>query len=88
MCTSTCYWSNIGRIIYAASETQLAALTGEANVENMTMAMPCRDVLEGSQKDIQIIGPLPDLAKVVIRESDVYWKPIRERASAQSEDQG
>src|ERR1700761_8504755 len=65
MCTSTIYWSNIGRIVYAASETQLSKLTGDGNEENMTMAMPCRKVLEGSQKDIEIIGPLQELGSLV-----------------------
>ena len=32
MCTSTCYWANIGRIIYAAAESKLAELTGEVSV--------------------------------------------------------
>lgn len=81
MCTSTCYWANIGRMVYAGSETQLAELTGQGNEENMTMAMPCRKVLEGSQKDIQVIGPLEALAEVVVAESDEYWRPIREARS-------
>ena len=79
MCTATCYWANIGRIVYAASETQLAELTGQGNEENMTMAMTCRKVIEGSQKEIEIIGPLDGLDSVVVRESDVYWKPLREK---------
>ena len=78
MCTSTCYWANIGRIVYAASETQLAELTRQGNEENMTMAMPCRKVIEGSQKDVEIIGPLEGLDAVVVRESDTYWRPIRD----------
>jgi tRNA(Arg) A34 adenosine deaminase TadA len=81
MCISTCYWVNIGRIVYAASETVLAKLTGQGNEENMTMAMPCRDVLKGSQKDVEIIGPLDDWENVVREQSDGYWKPIRERRS-------
>ena len=78
MCTSTCYWANIGRIAYAASEKQLAQLTGTGNEENMTMAMPCRKVLEGSQKDVDIIGPFESIAEVVVAESDVYWRPLRD----------
>jgi hypothetical protein len=53
-------------------------LTGQGNEENMTMAMPCRKVIEGSQKDIEIIGPLDGLDVVIVRESDEYWKSIRE----------
>lgn len=78
MCASTCYWANIGRIVYAAAETQLAALTGQGNEENMTMAMPCRQALQGSQKDVEIIGPVEGMDAVVVEESDVYWKPLRE----------
>ncbi|KAF7195331.1 putative cytosine deaminase [Pseudocercospora fuligena] len=82
MCTATCYWANIGRIVYAAAETQLAALTGESNEENMTMSMPCRNVLFGSQKDIDIIGPIEGLDVVVVKESDVYWAPLRAAVAA------
>jgi len=78
MCTATCYWANIGRIVYAASETRLGELTGEDNELNMTMAMPCRQVLEGSQKRIDIIGPVDGLEDVVVRDCDAFWKPIRE----------
>lgn len=84
MCTATCYWAHIGRIVYAAAETDLARITGEGNEENMTMAMPCRDVLQGSQKDIEIIGPIEGLDAVVVEESDVYWKPLRDAAARSS----
>lgn len=77
MCTGTCYWANIGRIIYAASEERLATLTGVGNEENMTLAMPCRKVLEGSQKDIDINGPIEGWEDRIAEESDVYWKPVR-----------
>ncbi|KAK5737024.1 hypothetical protein LTR17_006985 [Elasticomyces elasticus] len=82
MCVATCYWANIGRVIYAASEEQLVELTGTGNEKNMTMAMPCRKVLEGSQKNIEIIGPLEGLARRVIEESDEYWMPLRAAKSA------
>ncbi|KAK4580416.1 hypothetical protein LTR86_000619 [Recurvomyces mirabilis] len=77
MCTATCYWANIGRIVYAASEEQLMPLTGEGNESNMTMAMPCRKVLEGSQKEVEIVGPIEGLDRVVIEASDIYWRPVR-----------
>ncbi|KAK5136459.1 hypothetical protein LTR08_003104 [Meristemomyces frigidus] len=73
---ATCYWANIGRIVYGASEERLAELTGQGNEKNMTLAMPCRKVLEGSQKDIEIIGPVDET--VVVHESDRYWKPLRD----------
>ena len=78
MCTATCYWANIGRVVYVASEERLAELTGQRNEKNMTMAMPCRKVLEGSQKEIEIIGPIEGMEERVVQESDVYWKRSRD----------
>ncbi|KAI6894939.1 hypothetical protein D0869_02917 [Hortaea werneckii] len=77
MCAATCYWANIGRIVYAASEERLAQLTGMGNEKNMTIAMPCRKVLEGSQKDLDIIGPITELEDQVVEASDVYWRSFR-----------
>ena len=78
MCTATCYRANIGRIVYAASDMELEKLTGRGNVENFTMSMPCRDVLRGSQKDVEVLGPVEGLEEIVVQESDEYWRPIRE----------
>ncbi|KAK4542697.1 hypothetical protein LTR36_006269 [Oleoguttula mirabilis] len=78
MCTATAYWANIGRIVYAASEERLAELTGQGNEKNMTMSISCRKVLEGSQKNIDIIGPVASMEDRVVLESDVYWRPLRE----------
>jgi tRNA(Arg) A34 adenosine deaminase TadA len=78
MCTATLYWSNIGRVVYAASNDQLGELTGKGNEENFTMEWGTRDVLKGCpQKDIQVWGPLDGLDKVVMKEADVYWAETR-----------
>lgn len=58
MCTGTLYWGNVGRVLYAASEEELAKLTGEKNGENMTMHLPCRSVLGAGQKNVEVLGPL------------------------------
>ncbi|RDW79873.1 cytidine deaminase-like protein [Coleophoma cylindrospora] len=78
MCTSTIYWAHIGRIIYAATNEQLAELTGPGNKENFTMKWHCRDVLDGAQKDIEIIGPVEEMDQVVVKESDLYWSTTRQ----------
>ena len=78
MCSGTIYWANIGRVIYAAGEENLKAITGEGNAENFTMSLGCREVFGSGQKDVQIIGPVPDWETMVAEESDSYWKPIRE----------
>ncbi|MCJ1399734.1 hypothetical protein MMC11_002936 [Xylographa trunciseda] len=79
MCTGTIYWANIGRIIYAASEEKLKAVTGVGNAENFTMAMGCREVIARGQKDVHVMGPL-DTEDLVVSESDKYWRPVREEA--------
>lgn len=79
MCTATCYWAHIGRIVYAASEERLGTITGSGNEENFTMSLPCREVIQGSQKDIEIIGPVAEWEDEVVKESDEgYWKKVRE----------
>ncbi|PQE07276.1 cmp dcmp deaminase zinc-binding protein [Rutstroemia sp. NJR-2017a BVV2] len=75
--TATAYWAHIGRIIYAATNEQLAGLTGPGNKENFTLKWHTRDVLVGQQKDIEIIGPVEGMDKVVVEESDVYWSKTR-----------
>jgi tRNA(Arg) A34 adenosine deaminase TadA len=77
MCTATIYWAHIGGIVYAASNEALAKLTGAGNRENFTMKWRCRDVLEGSQKDIVVLGPVEGVEEEVVEESDVYWSKTR-----------
>jgi len=74
MCSGTIYWANIGRLIYAASEEELNKLTGSGNGENMTMSLPCRDVLRRGQKAIEVVGPVKTWAEKVIRESGKWWR--------------
>lgn len=78
MCAGTIYWSNIGRLVYAAGEERLKGVTGTDNPDNFTMSMPCRQVLQAGQKDIQVWGPVEGMEEEVISESDKFWRPIRE----------
>ena len=50
MCAATCYWENIGRVVYAASEEKLLELTGKGNEEDFTLSWPCKDLFEKGQK--------------------------------------
>jgi tRNA(Arg) A34 adenosine deaminase TadA len=82
MCTGTLYWSNIGRLVYAASEEKLNDLTGGHNEENMTMSLPCREVLKHGQKDVEVIGPVSGWEENVIEESGKWWKDHQARENA------
>ena len=75
---ATIYWAHIGRVIYAATNEQLAQLTGPGNKENFTMKWHTRDILLDQQKDVEIIGPVEGMDKVVMEESDVYWSTTRQ----------
>ena len=74
MCSGTVYWSGIGRVIYAASEEKLKHLTGSGNEENMTMTLPCRTVLGAGQRNIEVIGPVPEWEELVVEECSKWWR--------------
>jgi hypothetical protein len=74
MCTGTIYWANIGRLVYAASEDDLNKLTGTGNSENMTMSLPCREVLKRGQKAVEVVGPVKLWDEKVMRESGKWWR--------------
>lgn len=65
MCAGGIYWSGIGRVVYALSESRLLTITGN-HPENPTLALPCRDVFSRGQRPIEVIGPrLEDEAAAV-----------------------
>ncbi|MGE3247435.1 MAG: nucleoside deaminase [Beijerinckiaceae bacterium] len=57
MCAGAAYWAGLGRIVYGLSEKRLKDFIGP-NEENLTMNMPCREVLATGQREISIEGPL------------------------------
>jgi tRNA(Arg) A34 adenosine deaminase TadA len=57
MCAGAAYWTAIGRVVYALSETRLLALTGD-HAENPTFSLPCREVFARGQRRPVVIGPL------------------------------
>ncbi|ODV95558.1 hypothetical protein PACTADRAFT_34122 [Pachysolen tannophilus NRRL Y-2460] len=72
MCFGSCYWSNIGRIVYGAEEQKLLQLTND-NPENMTLNLDSRSVAARGQKDIQIIGPFDELFEEIIKDHKDFW---------------
>jgi tRNA(Arg) A34 adenosine deaminase TadA len=57
MCAGAIYWAGIGRVVYGLSEARLKALIGP-HPENLTMALPCREVFAAGQRSIAVVGPL------------------------------
>ncbi|KAM0173138.1 hypothetical protein ACHAPF_006893 [Botrytis cinerea] len=77
-CTLVSTWEPCA--MCSATNEQLAGLTGPGNRENFTLKWHTRDILEGQQKDIEIIGPVEKMDMVVVEESDKYWSTTRARA--------
>lgn len=74
MCSGAMYWGNIGRVVYGISEKELLALTGN-DPQNPTFDMPCREIFAKGQKEIEVIGPFPELASEIVAVHEGYWSP-------------
>jgi len=73
MCSGTIYWANIGRVVYALSETQLLALTG-SHEENPTMSVSSDYVFSHCQKPVRLVGPIVELADETARIHRDFWR--------------
>ncbi|MDO5136176.1 MAG: nucleoside deaminase [Eubacteriales bacterium] len=73
MCAGAIYWANIGRVVYGMTEKRLLELTG-SNQQNPTFDLPCRDVFRRGQKDIQVIGPIPEIEQEAALVHEGYWE--------------
>jgi tRNA(Arg) A34 adenosine deaminase TadA len=73
MCAGTQYWAHIGRVVYGMEERRLLALTGN-HAENPTMDLPCREVFAHGQKDIGVIGPVPEVEAEIAALHIAFWQ--------------
>ncbi|KAL3494665.1 cytidine deaminase-like protein [Aspergillus germanicus] len=76
MCAGTIYWAHIGRLVYLASERELRKLTGEGNVENLTLDLPCREVFRAGQTSVEVLGPLVEEGWEggVVTDAALFWR--------------
>ena len=73
MCAGTQYWANIGRVVYGLEERALLAITGD-HAENPTLDLPCREVFARGQKDVRVIGPVPEMAETIAALHRGFWR--------------
>jgi tRNA(Arg) A34 adenosine deaminase TadA len=73
MCAGTAYWANIGRVVYGMSEHQLLQETG-GHKENPTMSVSSRYVFSHCQKEVELIGPVDEIAEETILLHRTFWK--------------
>ncbi|HUW69117.1 MAG TPA: nucleoside deaminase [bacterium] len=71
MCSGAIYWSGIGRVVYALSESDLRAITGD-DPENPTLDMPCRTVFASGQRPVSVEGPAPIEDAAAVHEG--FWR--------------
>jgi tRNA(Arg) A34 adenosine deaminase TadA len=72
MCAGTVYWANIGRVVFAMTESELLSETGN-HAENPTMSLSARVVFDHGQKAVDLIGPVTDCAPEVIALQRAFW---------------
>lgn len=72
MCAGAIYWANIGRAVYGMTERRLLELTG-FNEQNPTFDLPCRNVFACGQKEIEVVGPFPEVEVEAAAVHEGYW---------------
>ena len=65
MCAGAIYWAGIGRVVYALSGANMAAMASN-NPANDSLLLPCRDVLSRGEHPVIVEGPfIEDEARAV-----------------------
>jgi len=72
MCSGAIYWANVGRVVYAMTERDILAQTGDSE-QNPTLDTPCRQIFASSQKNIEVVGPFPELVAEACAVHEGYW---------------
>ncbi|WP_269497367.1 nucleoside deaminase [Castellaniella sp. S9] len=72
MCAGTAYWANIGRVVFGLTEAELLQATGDHD-ENPTMSVSSRYVYDHCQKDVELIGPVPEVIPEVGALQREFW---------------
>lgn len=72
MCAGAIYWANIGRVVYGMTERRLLELTG-SNEQNPTFDLPCREVFARGQRNIEVIGPIPEVEEEAAKVHEGFW---------------
>jgi tRNA(Arg) A34 adenosine deaminase TadA len=70
MCAGAIYWSGIGRVVFALSESDLAAMVAEE--EGVPpLRLPCREVFARGGRTIVVDGPVDLPGAVAVHEG--FW---------------
>ena len=72
MCAGAIHWSQIGRVVYALSETDLYDIVGPSPEH---LLLPCREVFAHSQRPIKVLGPFEELEAEARAVHADFWTP-------------
>ena len=70
MCAGAIYWSQIGRVVFALSETDLYAIIGPSPEH---LLLPCREVFAHSSRRVQVHGPISSLGIEARAVHENFW---------------
>ena len=70
MCAGAIHWSQIGRVVYALSETDLYDLIGPSPEH---LLLPCREVFAHSERRVAVQGPISALAREARDVHKDFW---------------
>ncbi|EYD77676.1 cytidine/deoxycytidylate deaminase family protein [Rubellimicrobium mesophilum DSM 19309] len=72
MCAGGTYWAGIGRVVFGMTEHRLGEITGD-HPENMTLALPCREVFAAGRRKVEVVGPILELDAEIARAHRDFW---------------
>ena len=72
MCAGAIYWAGIPTVVFALSESELLALTGD-DPANPSMSLPCRDVFAAGAHPTAVRGPFPIVEAREVHAG--FWRP-------------
>jgi tRNA(Arg) A34 adenosine deaminase TadA len=70
MCAGAIHWSQIGRVVYALSETDLYALIGPSPEH---LFLPCREVFGRRGRSIEVSGPVAAVEMEARAVHENFW---------------
>jgi tRNA(Arg) A34 adenosine deaminase TadA len=70
MCAGAIHWSQIGRVVYALSETDLYDMIGSSPDH---LLLPCREVFAHTQRPIEVQGPISVLQAEARAVHEGFW---------------
>ena len=70
MCAGAIHWGNVGRVVFALSETDLYEIVGPSPEH---LLLPCREVFARTQRRVEVEGPAPELIKEARAVHEGFW---------------